>query len=230
MHLVCTLLKILSRKMLRNIPRDFEPLFRGNKSIYLHRSSPLLENGLHRPENRYGRYGFSSFFQHFRIYRRGGWSQGFPLKSFFSCSLGGGGRYFFEPLFCGSEKESFQSSRQIFCKHFPAIYEEKSTDELLQAHTEQKFVWGLIRTWWTFRIFLIFFCWEGEGGVRGAGGGVVGWFFIEEIPGGGVSRRERGRGAGEGVCDELGNWGGGGLNIFSGAEMSKRMTKKGGWV
>ena len=29
-------------------------------------------------------------FQHFHIYRGVGWSQSFPLKSFFSCSLGGG--------------------------------------------------------------------------------------------------------------------------------------------
>ena len=33
----------------------------GNKCIYLHRSGPLLENGLDRPENRYGRYVFASF-------------------------------------------------------------------------------------------------------------------------------------------------------------------------
>ena len=35
---------------------------RGNESIYLHRSGPLLENGLDRPKNRYGRYGFPSFY------------------------------------------------------------------------------------------------------------------------------------------------------------------------
>ena len=29
---------------------------RGNETIYLHRSGPLLENGLDRPKNRYGRY------------------------------------------------------------------------------------------------------------------------------------------------------------------------------
>ena len=34
---------------------------RENESIYLHRSGPLLENGLDRPENRCGRYGFASF-------------------------------------------------------------------------------------------------------------------------------------------------------------------------
>ena len=33
----------------------------GTPSIYLHRSGPLLENGLDRPENRYGRYGLASF-------------------------------------------------------------------------------------------------------------------------------------------------------------------------
>ena len=72
----------------------------GNKSIYLHRSGPRLENGLDRPENGYGRYGFasfSSFFQHFHIHRRGGWNQSFTPKIFFSCSLGGGGRYFSVP-------------------------------------------------------------------------------------------------------------------------------------
>ena len=35
---------------------------RGNESIYPHRSGPLLENGLARPKNRYGRYGFPSFY------------------------------------------------------------------------------------------------------------------------------------------------------------------------
>ena len=34
---------------------------RGNQSIYLHRSGPLLENDLDRRKNRYGRYGFASF-------------------------------------------------------------------------------------------------------------------------------------------------------------------------
>ena len=38
-----------------------EANIRVNQGIYLHRSSPLLENGLDRPKNRYGRYGFPSF-------------------------------------------------------------------------------------------------------------------------------------------------------------------------
>ena len=38
---------------------------RGNQSIYLHRSGPLLENGLDRPKNRHGRYGFPSFYSIF---------------------------------------------------------------------------------------------------------------------------------------------------------------------
>ena len=67
---------------------------RQNQSIYLHRSGPLLENGLDRPKNRYGRYGFPSFLQHAHIYGRGGWSQSLPLGIVFLCSLGGGGRYF----------------------------------------------------------------------------------------------------------------------------------------
>ena len=36
-------------------------LSRGNQSIFLHRSGPLLKNGLDRPKNRYDRYGFPSF-------------------------------------------------------------------------------------------------------------------------------------------------------------------------
>ena len=40
---------------------------------------------------------FLVLLQHFHIYRRGGWSQSLPLKIFFSCSLGGGGRYFSVP-------------------------------------------------------------------------------------------------------------------------------------
>ena len=35
---------------------------RGTQSIYLHRSGPLLENGLDRLKNWYGRYGFPSFY------------------------------------------------------------------------------------------------------------------------------------------------------------------------
>ena len=35
--------------------------FRRNESIDLHCSGPLLENGLDRPENFHGRYGFASF-------------------------------------------------------------------------------------------------------------------------------------------------------------------------
>ena len=80
---------------------------RGHKSIYLHRSGPLLENALDRPENGYGRYGFAGFFQHFHIYRRGGWSESVPLKIFISCSLGGGGRWFSVP--CQGSGEFFPS-------------------------------------------------------------------------------------------------------------------------
>ena len=63
-------------------------------------------------------------------------------------------------------------------------------------------------------IFLFFFCLlgEGEGGVRGEGGWGVD--FLLKVPGGGgVSRRERGRGAGR-VSGRIGEFGGGGLNIF----------------
>ena len=34
---------------------------RGNETIYLHRSGPLLENGLDNSKNRYGRYDFLVF-------------------------------------------------------------------------------------------------------------------------------------------------------------------------
>ena len=41
---------------------DFLPLLAGeSQSIYLHCSGPLLENGLDRPKNRYGRYDFPGF-------------------------------------------------------------------------------------------------------------------------------------------------------------------------
>ena len=39
----------------------FQEHDQGNQSIYLYRSGPLLENGLDRPKNRYGRYGFLVF-------------------------------------------------------------------------------------------------------------------------------------------------------------------------
>ena len=43
---------------------------------------PNLEGCLDRPENRYGRYGFASFFQHVHIYRGGGWNWSFTLRIF----------------------------------------------------------------------------------------------------------------------------------------------------
>ena len=39
---------------------QLKSLVRGNETIYLHRSGPVLENGLDRPKNRCGRYGFPS--------------------------------------------------------------------------------------------------------------------------------------------------------------------------
>ena len=41
--------------------RFYCDLNRENGSTYLHRAGPLLENGLDRPEHRYGKYGFASF-------------------------------------------------------------------------------------------------------------------------------------------------------------------------
>ena len=72
-----------------------------------------------------------------------------------------------------------------------------------------------------FGYFLFFLLGEGEGGVRGAGreGGSV---FIEN-PGGGGWGFQDGRGRGAGRCLwRVGEFGGGGLNIFSGAEMSTK--------
>ena len=56
------------------------------------------------------------FFQLFHIYRRGGWSQSFPLKIFFSCSLGGGGRYFSVPChtLSGDSPETSQTVPETF--------------------------------------------------------------------------------------------------------------------
>ena len=54
--------RIFSRKMLRKFPRKVRAfILWENESIYLHRSGPLLENGLEKPENYYGRYGLASF-------------------------------------------------------------------------------------------------------------------------------------------------------------------------
>ena len=81
-------------------------------------------------------------------------------------------------------------------------------------------------SWWTFRIFLIFFCsgrgkWESE--AAGGGGGVR--FFIE-IPrrgGGRFPQEGKGRGAGKVSAANWGTWGGGGSKYcFFGAEMPSR--------
>ena len=75
-------------------------------------------------------------------------------------------------------------------------------------------------TWWTSRIFFIFFLLgEGEGGVQGAGREGGRFFFLEN------PRREgkgpRGR---EGVCGKLGNWEGGAKFFFFGAEMPTKTS------
>ena len=95
---------------------------RGNETIYLHRSGPpLLENGLDRPENRYARYGFASFPAFPYLYRRGGWSQSFPVKSLFSCSLGGG-RYFSVPCISALDVKMLLRSG-VFLRGAAAIQE-----------------------------------------------------------------------------------------------------------
>ena len=60
---------------------------------------------------------------------------------------------------------------------------------------------------------------EGEGGVRGAREG--GGNFLLKMPGGGSGFQEGPRGR-QGACSESGNLGGGGLNIFFGAETSTK--------
>ena len=70
MHLVRTLLITLgfAKPMFCNSVLFTNPtgitkmMIRGSESIYLHRSGPLLENGLDKPKNRYGGYGFPSFY------------------------------------------------------------------------------------------------------------------------------------------------------------------------
>ena len=57
-------------------------------------------------------------------------------------------------------------------------------------------------------IFYFFSAWEGEGGVRGRREG-GGRFYLKIPEGGGVVLQE-GPGGREGVCDELGIFGGGG--------------------
>ena len=76
-----------------------------------------------------------------------------------------------------------------------------------------KGVWQKSDTWWTFRIFFIFFC-SGEGkGESEALGGWWGRFFIENPRGGGFSRGAR---AGRVFA---GNLEGGGDFFFFGAEI-----------
>ena len=67
--------------------------YRGNKSIYLYRSGPLLENGLDRPDSRYDRCGFAKFFFIFNPsypYLPWGWIEPeSPSEDFLSCALDG---------------------------------------------------------------------------------------------------------------------------------------------
>ena len=90
--------------------------------------------------------------------------------------------------------------------------------------TDGTFVLGNYLAWWTFQIFFLFFLLgEGEGGVRGAGGG-GGRFFIENPR---VLEEGEGPRGWEGVCSELG---GGGLNIFWVAEMSIKLESGNAFV
>ena len=53
---------VFMHKSQKRSQKKIAAFFQGNQSIYLHCSGPLLENGLDRPKNRYGRYGFPSFY------------------------------------------------------------------------------------------------------------------------------------------------------------------------
>ena len=77
-------------------------------------------------------------------------------------------------------------------------------------------------TWWTFRIFLIFFCSGERKGESDAPGGGRGNDFLLKMPGGGVSRAGAG-GRGEGLGGRLRGIVGGGANIFSGPKFPPRI-------
>ena len=97
---------------------------RGKETIYLHRSGPLLENGLDRPKNRYGRYGFPGSYS-ISISTVGVDEASFPLKILFSLSLpGGGGRYFSVPSF------KPQIANRNSCSRFCRKIAQKSRHEI----------------------------------------------------------------------------------------------------
>ena len=78
---------------------------------------------------------------------------------------------------------------------------------------------SILFSWWTFRIFLIFVL---LGEAPGGGGGRI---SIENPRrrGGVLPKDGRGPRGWEGVCGELGG-GGGGLNIFLGAEFPNKLS------
>ena len=80
-----------------------------------------------------------------------------------------------------------------------------------------------------FRIFFLFFLLgEGEGGIRGAGGGDR---FLLKVPGrGGILQEGEGPRRREGVCGKLGNWGGGAKFFFSGPKRPPRVDLQGAFV
>ena len=92
-------------------------------------------------------------------------------------------------------------------------------------HFENDYVLGFIISWWTFRIFFIFFAREGEGESEALGGGGIS--FLLKVPGGGgVLQDGRGGGTGRVSAAKLFFfWEGGGLNIFFGSEMSTRICE-----
>ena len=132
-------------------------------------------------------------------------------------------------------KTAFWKIAFLLSSLLPRKYSDNNFGQLPPFHPPGGRIRGAVKirellseriTWWTFRIFFIFFLLgKGEGGVRGVGtGGVVG--FLLKMPGeGGFSRRGRGLRGWEGVCGKLGNWGGGGRAkyFFSGPKCPPRL-------
>ena len=78
------------------------------------------------------------------------------------------------------------------------------------------------KTWWTFRIFFIFFC-SGRGKEQFEAPGKGGFRFLIENPRRGVSRGRGSEGPG-GCLRRIWDLGGGAKYFFLGAEMSTKKT------
>ena len=137
---------------------------------------------------------------------------------------------FLEGTFWDKFWRPIRSRALLFTPDFP-IRKQKSASVMSVEHGIPKKIWGkefqeVSESWWTFRIFLIFFSLgrgKGESEAPEGGGGR----FLLKIPGGGSSG---GRGAeGPGGClRRIGELGGGRANFFFfGAEMSTKNKIRG---